>query len=103
MAHKVRIDEDITLKVPSNDKCWTFHIIYACGCPMTDKRGLHSRVVRIKQNNHHGPCALRRCIQGSATHKLDQQCDHCQLTDVRFEGGLVDAAIPVLPIPDLKN
>ncbi|KAI0405434.1 hypothetical protein F4802DRAFT_563181 [Xylaria palmicola] len=82
---------DIALDVPSDDRCWKFYILFACGCPVTSRGFGHisNLVIRVKQDNHCGPCQLRRCTQASATHVLRQNCVHCELADARFAGAYV--------------
>ncbi|KAI1117140.1 hypothetical protein F5Y14DRAFT_404998 [Nemania sp. NC0429] len=71
---------DLTIDVPSADRCWDIRIIHACGCPASRRRFgvvLCDQVIRIKQNNHKFPCAMLRCIVGSQIQYIPGQCDNC--------------------------
>ncbi|KAI0908797.1 hypothetical protein F4823DRAFT_597323 [Ustulina deusta] len=86
MGRQVIID-DIALSIPSRDRCWDFIIVYACGHPVTTRKACHVRdkVIRVKRDDHRGPCALRRCLRATTTHKLREQCHRCELLEARFE------------------
>lgn len=98
MSHKVQV-EDLTLNVRSMDRCWEFAIVHACGCPakMVSMGHVRNRIVRVKQDNHRGPCCLRRCITATDTHVLPDQCTQCEITDARFAGVSVPQLPPNLP------
>ncbi|KAI1739679.1 hypothetical protein F4680DRAFT_421175 [Xylaria scruposa] len=86
-AYEVVID-GLTLQVPSDDRCWDFKIVHACGHPVfTESAGMVCRkIIRVKRHNHKGSCSLRRCIRGSQTHFLSEQCIRCEIVDNRLAG-----------------
>ncbi|KAI1828285.1 hypothetical protein F4861DRAFT_489515 [Xylaria intraflava] len=71
--------DGITVNVPDENHCWHFRILYACGC-------LADKVIRVKKNNHHGPCLGFRCIRAYQDHRLVDQCTNCIIFDLRRMG-----------------
>ncbi|KAI1434372.1 hypothetical protein GGR50DRAFT_695170 [Xylaria sp. CBS 124048] len=59
--------EGITLNVPDDARCWHFKIIYACGCSAY-------RTLKVKKDNHSGPCCLRGCVRGYQNHVMPYSC-----------------------------
>ncbi|KAI0857397.1 hypothetical protein F4860DRAFT_489493 [Xylaria cubensis] len=86
-AYEVSVD-GFTLQVPSDDRCWDFKIVHACGCPVfTESSGIiRHKTIRVKRNSHKGSCSLRRCTRGYQTHTLSEQCVRCGIIDARFAG-----------------
>lgn len=86
MAHQVHVD-GLVLDVPDRDHCWDFRVVYSCGCPAKKTQGLaQDLVIRVKKDNHSGPCFLRRCVIASETHVLQGQCVRCDVYDRRLDG-----------------
>lgn len=84
-AYQVKID-DMTIDVPTQDRCWDFRVRYACGCPVPARSlGIvRDKVIRVKQNNHRFSCNLLRCIVGSETHVLSEKCRRCEQYDANL-------------------
>ncbi|KAH9906423.1 hypothetical protein F4778DRAFT_725963 [Xylariomycetidae sp. FL2044] len=84
-AFKVTVD-DITLSLPDKSRCWKVSVVYSCGCPVLDRGSclVRNKVIHIKKNDHFGPCL--RCVTTTATYKLREQCDRCELEDAHFDG-----------------
>ncbi|KAI1202451.1 hypothetical protein F5X97DRAFT_344686 [Nemania serpens] len=84
-AYKVQIG-DMTLDVPSSDRCWDIRVLYACGCPVSERKFgvVRNMVIRVKQNDHSFPCRLLRCIVGTETHVTLEQCNRCEQLDAQL-------------------
>ncbi|KAI1121645.1 hypothetical protein F5Y10DRAFT_255880 [Nemania abortiva] len=86
-AYEVCVD-GIELEVPDRNHCWDFKIEYSCGCPVRKAGTLLTRdlIIRVKKDNHTGPCYLRRCLIASETLILREQCVHCEIYSRRVTG-----------------
>ncbi|KAI1186467.1 hypothetical protein F5B17DRAFT_403811 [Nemania serpens] len=86
-AYQVQIG-DMTLNVPTRDRCWDFAVRYSCGCPVSVRilGVVRNMVIRVKKNNHSLSCTVLRCIVGSETHVLSEQCTRCEQFDAGLPG-----------------
>ncbi|KAI1075361.1 hypothetical protein F5B20DRAFT_560050 [Whalleya microplaca] len=82
---KVEVD-GVVLTIPKalGPHCWQFQIVYSCGCPvMAEHHGLvREKVIHVKQDDHSGPCWMRRCVTATQTHVLPEKCHRCEVYDI---------------------
>lgn len=89
MASRFQVD-GIILTIPTGNgqHCWKFDIVYSCGHPVIETHcgHIHDKVIRIKRNDHSGPCWARRCVVATNTHFIPEKCHRCEMYDLNSEG-----------------